>query len=39
MDEGALKLMNEWKPAHSNPLVQISATQAQSSTLQEVSGD
>src|SRR5256714_9983132 len=38
-DEGALKLMNEWKPAHSNPLVQISATQAQSSTLQEVSGD
>jgi len=38
-DEGALKLMNEWKPAHETPLVQISATAQTNSVMQEVSGD
>ncbi|MDP9039339.1 MAG: adenosyl-hopene transferase HpnH [Acidobacteriota bacterium] len=41
-DEGAMKLLNEWKPASHAPLVQIAAgTQATqpTSALQEVSGD
>ena len=37
-DEGAQKMLNEWKPAHAALLVQIS-TAAQSSELQGVSGD
>jgi hypothetical protein len=40
-DEGAMKLLNEWKPAHSGPLVQIAAPGAasKSAELQGVSGD
>jgi len=36
-----MKLLNEWKPAHSGPLVQIAApgTAAKSAELQGVSGD
>ena len=44
-DDGAMKLLNEWKPAHAAPLVQIApggngetVTQP-TSALQEVSGD
>jgi len=35
-DDGAMKLLNEWKPAHATPLVQIDAVQVASedSTLQ-----
>ena len=36
-DEGATKLLNEWKPAVHAPLVQIAEQQA--SSLQEVAGD
>ena len=40
-DDGAMKLLNEWKPAHAAPLVQIAATPASetSAELQEISGD
>jgi hopanoid biosynthesis associated radical SAM protein HpnH len=43
-DDGAMKLLNEWKPAHAAPLVQIAQGSATSvtqpaSALQEVSGD
>src|SRR6202048_4193034 len=40
-DDGAMKLLNEWKPAHTGPLVQIAATgtAAKSAELQGVSGD
>jgi hopanoid biosynthesis associated radical SAM protein HpnH len=40
-DEGAMKLLNEWKPAHAGPLVQIAASGAtpKRAELQEVSGD
>jgi hypothetical protein len=35
-----MKLLNEWKPAHAAPLVQIAApVEEASSTLQEISGD
>ena len=40
-DDGARKLLNEWKPAHAAPLVQIAdkpATET-SAALQEISGD
>jgi hypothetical protein len=40
-DDGAMKLLNEWKPAHAEPLVQIAdkpATQTRAA-LQEISGD
>jgi hypothetical protein len=36
-DEGATKLLNEWKPQTHAPLVQIAEVQADS--LQEVAGD
>jgi hopanoid biosynthesis associated radical SAM protein HpnH len=37
-DDGAMKLLNEWKPAHAAPLVQIAATNANetSAELQEI---
>jgi hypothetical protein len=41
-DDGAMKLLNEWKPAHTGPLVQIASpagTAANSAELQGVSGD
>jgi hypothetical protein len=42
-DDGAMKLLNEWKPAHTAPLVQIAdgvgAANETSSELQGVSGD
>ena len=40
-DEGAMKLLNEWKPASHGPLVQIAAPVSSNgaSELQEVSGD
>jgi hypothetical protein len=39
-DDGAMKLLNEWKPAHSAPLVQIAAPATETSgALQEISGD
>jgi hypothetical protein len=43
-DDGAMKLLNEWKPAHAAPLVQIaagagSAAGETSAALQEISGD
>jgi hopanoid biosynthesis associated radical SAM protein HpnH len=43
-DDGAMKLLNEWKPAHSAPLVQIAPGSATTvtqptSALQEISGD
>jgi hypothetical protein len=41
-DEGAMKLLNEWKPAHEGPLVQIAppANVGQGANeLQGVSGD
>jgi hypothetical protein len=40
-DDGAQKLLNEWKPAHAGPLVQIAGGQVaeSSAALQEVSGD
>jgi hypothetical protein len=40
-DDGAMKLLNEWKPAHSVPLVQIAAEPVgeKSAALQEISGD
>ena len=40
-DQDAMKLLNEWKPAHAAPLVQIAATPATatSAELQGVSGD
>jgi hypothetical protein len=40
-DDGAMKLLNEWKPAHASPLVQIATPGAasKSAELQEVSGD
>jgi hypothetical protein len=35
-----MKLLNEWKPAHAAPLVQIAAPVGESSrALQEISGD
>jgi hypothetical protein len=35
-----MKLLNEWKPAHPAPLVQIAAPAADTSAaLQEISGD
>lgn len=37
-DDSATKLLNEWKPAHATPLVQIDGKSKQSE-LQEVSGD
>jgi hypothetical protein len=40
-DDGAMKLLNEWKPAHAAPLVQIAEPSASqpSAALQEISGD
>jgi hypothetical protein len=40
-DEGAAKILNEWKPAQHGPLVQIEApkTAAKTNELQSVSGD
>jgi hypothetical protein len=42
-DDGAMKLLNEWKPAHTAPLVQIAdgvdAANETNSELQGVSGD
>jgi hypothetical protein len=39
-DDGAMKLLNEWKPAHAAPLVQIAETPLSEATkMQEVSGD
>jgi hypothetical protein len=39
-DDGAMKLLNEWKPAHEGPLVQIAATPKMGANeLQGVSGD
>ena len=42
-DAGAMKLLNEWKPAHTAPLVQIAdgvdAANETNSELQGVSGD
>jgi hypothetical protein len=40
-DDGAMKLLNEWKPAHQAPLVQIAepSTSQTSAALQEISGD
>jgi hopanoid biosynthesis associated radical SAM protein HpnH len=41
-DEGVMKLLNEWKPAHSGPLVQIASSTASTENageLQGVSGD
>ena len=40
-DDGAMKLLNEWKPVHAGPLVQIAApgVTPKSTELQEVSGD
>jgi hopanoid biosynthesis associated radical SAM protein HpnH len=40
-DDGAMKLLNEWKPAHAGPLVQIApgTVEQPTSALQEVSGD
>jgi hypothetical protein len=40
-DDGAMKLLNEWKPAHTAPLVQIADSQiaSEDSALQGVSGD
>jgi hypothetical protein len=44
-DDGAMKLLNEWKPAHAAPLVQIAAgagntpANEASAELQGVSGD
>jgi hypothetical protein len=41
-DDGAMKLLNEWKPAHAAPLVQIAdgaAATRSASVMQEVSGD
>jgi hypothetical protein len=39
-DEGAQKLLNDWKPAGHGPLVQIASPTAQrAENLQEVSGD
>jgi hopanoid biosynthesis associated radical SAM protein HpnH len=40
-DDGAMKLLNEWKPAHAGPLVQIAAPggSSKNAELQEVSGD
>jgi hypothetical protein len=40
-DEGASKILNEWKPAHTGPLVQIAtpASSAETTELQSVSGD
>jgi hypothetical protein len=40
-DDGAMKLLNNWKPAHTAPLVQIASpgAMAKSGELQEVSGD
>jgi hypothetical protein len=38
-DEGAQKLLNEWRPEHTSPLVQIQAPNAANSELQSVSGD
>jgi hypothetical protein len=40
-DDGAMKLLNEWKPAHAAPLVQIAETSvgATSQAMQEISGD
>jgi hypothetical protein len=45
-DPGAQRLLNEWKPAHQGPVVQIGAgvqsshaAQSSASVLQEVSGD
>jgi hypothetical protein len=39
-DDGAMKLLNEWKPVHAAPLVQIAETPAnETSALQEISGD
>jgi hypothetical protein len=37
-DEGARKLLNEWKPAHAGPLVQIEP-KVNSRELQPTSGD
>ena len=35
-----MKLLNEWKPAHAAPLVQIAETPAnETSALEEISGD
>jgi hypothetical protein len=40
-DQGAEKILNEWKPEHPGPLVQIATpvTTTQNSELQSVSGD
>jgi hypothetical protein len=39
-DDGAMKLLNEWKPAHPAPLVQIASPAGDTSVaLQEISGD
>jgi hypothetical protein len=41
-DEGAMKLLNEWKPAHKGPLVQIAQptnVAERTAELQQVSGD
>ena len=39
-DDSAMKLLNEWKPAHAAPLVQIAEPASETkSTLQQVSGD
>jgi hypothetical protein len=40
-DPGAQRLLNEWKPSHQGPLVQIGTVASTHSTteLQEVSGD
>ena len=40
-DDGAMKLLNEWQPAHAAPLVQIAEPSAAQSNaaLQEISGD
>ena len=39
-DDGAMKLLNEWKPAHSAPLVQIAEPAGETkAALQEISGD
>jgi hypothetical protein len=41
-DDGAMKLLNEWKPAHAAPLVQIADTPVAVQTgaaMEEISGD
>jgi hypothetical protein len=39
-DAGAEKLLNEWRPEHTNPLIQIQASASAAKTeLQPISGD